>query len=117
MGLDGVILLAFLLGLPANEIVLPLIMMGYLSVGILPEIGAMDQLHVLLSNHGWTIETALCTTVFTLCHWPCSTTAISIWKETKSKKWTMIGILLPTGMGLLLCVTIHMLFSLYTKSG
>lgn len=112
MGLDGVILLAFLLGLPANEIVLPLIMMGYLAAGTLPEIGALDQLHILLSNHGWTIETALCTAVFTLCHWPCSTTAISIWKETKSKKWTLIGIFLPTGIGIVLCAFIHILFSL-----
>lgn len=110
MGLDGIILVAFLLGLPANEIVLPLILMGYLSAGTLPEIGALDQFHLLLTTNGWTIETALCTAVFTLAHWPCSTTILTIWKETKSLKWTSLGILLPTGTGVLLCMMIHIVF-------
>lgn len=112
MGLDGVILLSFLLGLPANEIVLPLILLGYMSTGTLPELGAMDQLRNILLAHGWTMETAISASAFALVHWPCSTTAISIWKETKSAKWTMIGILLPTVAGLLLCILIHILFSL-----
>lgn len=111
MGLDGVVLLSFLLGLPANEIVLPLILMGYLSAGTLPEMSSLHQLHQLLTAHGWTIETAVCAAVFTLVHWPCSTTAISLWKETKSAKWTFVGILLPTAMGVLLCILIHLVLA------
>ena len=112
MGLDGVILLSFLLGLPANEIVMPLILMGYLSAGSLLDVGSLDQLRSVLTLHGWTLQTAICASVFTLVHWPCSTTAISIWKETKSIKWTAVGVLLPSLTGILLCVLIHFAFSL-----
>ena len=112
MGLDGVIFLSFLLGLPANEIVFPLIMMGYLSVGVLPEMGTMDQIHSLLILNGWTLETAVCSAIFTLMHWPCSTTMISIWKETNSLKWTAVSVLLPTASGAVLCIMIHLAFSL-----
>lgn len=112
LGMDGVILLAFLLGLPANEIVLPLILMGYLTVGTLPENGSLDQIRAVLLSHGWSAETMVCTAVFTLAHWPCSTTAISIWKETKSVKWTAIGIFLPTVIGAFLCFLLHLLFQI-----
>ena len=102
MGLDGVIFLSFLLGLPANEIVFPLIMMGYLSVGVLPEMGTMDQIHSLLILNGWTLETAVCSAIFTLMHW----------KETNSLKWTAVSVLLPTASGAVLCIMIHLAFSL-----
>ena len=105
-GLDGVILLAFLLALPANELVLPLLLMGYLSQGALVEVGELSALHGLLLENGWTWVTALCVLVFTLFHWPCSTTCWTIWRETKSLKWTALSMALPTGCGLLLCFLI-----------
>ena len=105
-GLDGAILLAFLLALPANELVLPLLLMGYLSQGALVEVGELSALHGLLLENGWTWVTALCVLVFTLFHWPCSTTCWTIWRETKSLKWTALSMALPTGCGLLLCFLI-----------
>lgn len=102
-GLDGVIFMAFILGFPANEIVIPVMLMAYLSTGILLEYESLDTLHRLLTEHGWTWVTAACTMLFSLFHWPCSTTCITIWKETKSKKWTMLSILIPTGLGLAVC--------------
>ena len=103
LGLDGVILLAFVLGFPANEIVLPIILMAYLSTGSLLELGDLTQLHQVLTDHGWTWVTALCTMLFSLLHFPCSTTCWTIYKETGSWKWTGIAILLPTAIGMLVC--------------
>ena len=108
-GLDGVILLAFLLGFPANELVMPLIVMGYLSTGTLTGVGDLAAFHSLLLANGWTIGTALCTLVFTVAHWPCSTTCLTIWKETRSVKWTLAAIALPTAFGLILCLLVHSL--------
>ncbi len=102
-GLDGVILMAFVLGFPANEIVLPIILMAYLSTGTLQETGELASLHLLLTQHGWTWVTALCTMLFSLFHWPCSTTTLTIWKETKSPLWTAFSIVIPTAVGLLAC--------------
>lgn len=106
MGMDGVILLAFILGFPANEIVLPLAVMVYTASGVLAETDTF-ALGVLLRDNGWTAVTALCTIVFSLLHWPCSTTLITIYKETGSKKWTALGALLPTACGAALCMLIH----------
>ena len=103
LGLDGVILMGFLLGFPANEIVLPIIMMAYLSTGTLTEWASLDALRQLLEGQGWTWLTALCTLLFSLMHWPCSTTCFTIAKETGSAKWTILAVVLPTGMGMLLC--------------
>ena len=103
LGLDGVILMAFLLGFPANEIVLPIILMAYLSTGSLLELGDLGALRELLVSHGWTWLTAVCTMLFSLAHWPCSTTCLTIAKETGSAKWTALAIALPTGVGMLLC--------------
>lgn len=102
-GLDGIILLAFLLGLPANEIVLPIILMAYLNQGTLTEPGSLLTLKDLLTTQGWTCTTAACTILFTLLHWPCATTLLTIRKETGSLKWTFLAFLLPTVFGLLLC--------------
>ena len=112
MGLDGVILLAFLLGLPANEIVLPLILMGYLSSSVMPEVSSVNNLHVILSANHWTTETAVCVSMFALAHWPCSTTTLTIYKETHSLKWTLIGVALPTCIGIISCMTLHAFFCL-----
>ena len=102
-GLDGVILLAFLLGWPANEIVIPIVIMAYLAQGSLVEMTDLASLHALLVSNGWTWVTALCTMLFSLMHWPCSTTCLTIYKETKSVKWTAAAVLLPTVCGLVVC--------------
>lgn len=106
MGMDGVILTAFILGLPANEIVIPIIIMAYTSQGTLIEPGNLSDLHMLLISQGWTWVTALCTMVFFLFHWPCSTTLMTIKKETGSLKWTCLAVLLPTACGVILCMAI-----------
>ena len=106
-GLDGVILLAFVLGFPANELVMPLIVMGYLCTGTLAGVADPGAFHTLLLANGWTACTALCTLVFTVAHWPCSTTCLTIWKETRSVKWTAVAALLPTVCGLGLCFVIR----------
>ena len=106
-GLDGVILLAFILGLPANEIVIPLIIMAYLAQGSLVELSDPLALRALLVENGWTWVTALCTIVFSVMHWPCSTTCLTIRKESQSWKWTALAVLIPTVCGLGLCFLIH----------
>lgn len=103
MGLDGVILIAFILGLPANEIVFPIILMAYLAQGSLTESANLTEMHQLLVSNGWTWVTALCTMVFSLMHWPCSTTLLTIKKETGSWKWTALALILPTLAGFLFC--------------
>ena len=102
-GLDGVILLAFILGLPANEIVMPLILMGYLASGTLTEIPSLASFHNVLVANGWTAVTAICTILFCLMHWPCSTTCLTIRKETNSMRWTIIAFIIPTVCGLFAC--------------
>lgn len=108
LGMDGVILTAFLLGFPANEIVIPIILMTYLSTGELTEMSNIMALKEVLLAHGWTTVTAICVMVFSLFHWPCSTTCLTIKKETGSWKWTALGFALPTAVGMLLCFGIHL---------
>ncbi len=102
-GLDGVILIAFILGLPANEIVIPIIIMAYMSQGSIMELGNLSEMKLLFVNHGWTWVTAACTMLFSLMHWPCSTTLLTIKKETGSWRWTAAALVIPTVAGLLLC--------------
>ena len=99
MGLDGMILLAFLLGLPANEIVIPIIFMGYLSAGALMEVQGLASIEHILVANGWTWLTALNFLIFTLFHWPCATTLLTIRKETGRLSWTLLSAFLPTAMG------------------
>ena len=108
LGMDGVILLAFFLGFPANEIVMPCILMGYLSAGTLVDYGSLPQLHSLLTANGWTAATALSVLLFTLFHFPCGTTCLTIWRETKSPGWTALAIALPLAVGVLLCSLVHL---------
>ena len=103
IGLDGYILMAFILGFPANEIVIPIIIMSYMATGSLVEINSMTELHSLLVSNGWSIITAICVMLFSLMHWPCSTTCLTIKKETKSIKWTLISFLVPTVTGIIIC--------------
>lgn len=103
LGLDGVILIAFILGFPANEIVIPIIIMAYMSTGSLIEIDDFVQLKALLVDNGWTWLTAICTMLFSLMHWPCSTTCLTIKKETQSLKWTLVSFAVPTIVGMTIC--------------
>lgn len=107
MGLDGVILLAFILGFPANEIVVPIIIMTYLAQGTLVDISDTAQLYALFTENGWTLTTALCMIIFTLFHFPCATTCMTIKKETGSLKWTALSFALPTLCGMVLCMIIN----------
>ncbi len=103
LGMDGVIFMAFLLGLPANEIVLPIALMTYLCQNNLMAVGDLTQLHqILLQNH-WTWITAGSVLLFSLMHWPCATTLLTIRKETKSWGWTGIAFFIPTLTGILVC--------------
>ena len=105
-GLDGVILIAFILGFPANEIVIPIIIMAYLCKGSLVEYENLAELKTLFVNNGWTWLTALCTSIFCLMHWPCSTTCLTIKKECKSFKWTALSFIIPTVCGFTICFII-----------
>ncbi len=105
-GMDGVILMAFFLGLPANEIILPIILMAYLEQGVLTEQASLPVLREILISHGWTLTTAACTLCFSLFHWPCATTLLTIRRETGSLKWTLLAFALPTAAGLSLCFVI-----------
>ena len=113
MGLDGMILLAFVLGFPANEIVIPILLMGYLSTGTLTGYTGLEELKDLLVQNGWTMETALCAAIFTLFHFPCGTSTVTIYKETGSVRWTVLGVLLPTLVGTLFCIAIHLTACLF----
>ncbi len=106
MGLDGVILMAFILGLPANEIVIPIIIMAYMAQGSLLDFESLTQLKELLVANGWTWVTAVCTMLFSLMHWPCSTTLLTIRKETGGWKWATVSFLIPTVCGIVLCMLV-----------
>lgn len=106
LGLDGYILIAFVLGLPANEIVVPIIIMSYMSTGSLVELSSLEQLRALLVAHHWTPVTALCMMLFTLMHWPCATSCWTIKKETQSIKWTFVSIAVPTLTGIFACFVV-----------
>lgn len=109
LGLDGVILLAFILGIPANEIVVPIMIMAYTKSNVLTETGALSGMRDLFLQNGWTTATAVCVIIFFLLHWPCATTLLTIKKETGSLKWTLIAFLLPTALGTLICTAINLI--------
>ena len=115
IGLDGVILMAFLLGFPANEIVVPIIIMTYLATGQIQSLD-LESLKQLFINNGWTPVTAICTMLFSLMHFPCATTCLTIRKETQSWKWTVLAWAIPTTTGVMVCFVVaqvsHLLFSL-----
>ena len=105
--MDGVILLAFLLALPANEIIVPIMLMIYSSGGVIATYSSLADLQATLTANGWTIVTAVCVTVFLLFHWPCSTTLWTIGKETGKARYVLLSALLPTAVGLTLCALIR----------
>lgn len=110
IGLDGIMLLAFILGFPANEIVIPIALMAYLSTGELSDYSSLESLKTILTDNGWTWVTAVCTCVFSMFHFPCSTTLLTIWKETKSVKWTLLSFIVPLVTGFVLCAIINAVF-------
>lgn len=103
LGLDGVILMAFILGFPANEIVVPIIIMTYMSNGSIMELESLSSLKELLVENGWSWITAVSMMLFSLMHWPCSTTLLTIKKESGSLKWTLLAFMIPTITGILFC--------------
>ena len=113
LGLDGYILTAFILGIPANEIVLPIILMCYMSNNALVNIEDPYQISKILLDNGWTYITAINVMLFTLLHFPCSTTLLTIKKETNSLKWTVISFLLPTICGILICLLTNGIYNIF----
>lgn len=107
IGLDGVMLLAFILGFPANEIVIPIALMTYLASGNLGDYSSVDALKTILTDNGWTWVTALCAAVFSMFHFPCSTTLLTIWKETRSVKWTALSVIVPLALGVTVCAVLN----------
>lgn len=103
LGMDGYIIMAFILGLPANEIVIPILIMGYLSKESMLELGSLEEMRNLFIENGWTWLTAVCMMLFSLNHWPCGTTLWTIRKETQSFKWTWISFVVPTLTGIIVC--------------
>lgn len=114
MGLDGVILAAFILGFPANEIVVPIMIMTYMAKGALLDISDPYVLRGLLVDNGWTMLTAINMIIFCLMHWPCGTIVLTIYKETKSIKWTALSFFLPTVFGILICIAFTTLARIIT---
>ena len=112
LGLDGVILFAFILGFPANEIVVPIIIMAYMKSGVLIEYDSLSSLKEILVNNGWTILTAINFITFSLIHFPCSTTLLTIKKETKSIKWTILSFIIPLFIGISLCFIVTSMYRL-----
>jgi ferrous iron transport protein B len=113
LGMDGVILLAFILGFPANEIVVPIIIMAYTANGTLLDIDSLTELRRLFVDNGWTWVTAVNVMIFMLMHWPCSTTLLTIRKETRSIKWTALAAVIPSAAGVLLCAVFTALARLF----
>ena len=112
IGLDGVIVLAFILGFPANEIVIPIMIMGYMSLGMITDMNDLNLLKDLFINNGWTYVTAICVMLFSIFHFPCLTTLFTIKKETGKWSWTFLSFIIPLVIGTMLCFLVKTLFSL-----
>ena len=113
MGLDGYILTAFILGIPANEIVLPIILMCYMQGTSLVNMEDTFAIGEILRQNGWTILTAINVMLFTVFHFPCATTLLTIKKETGSWKWTVISFLIPTVCGVVLCMLTTLVYHVF----
>lgn len=114
VGVDGVIITAYLLGFPANEIVIPIILMSYLSSTTLTDYTSIAQLGELLTQNGWTLHTAICTLILCVFHFPCSTTCLTIKKETGSTLKTLLSIIIPLTVGILLCLIVTVIFRIFS---
>ncbi len=111
LGFDGIVLLAFILGLPANEIVIPIIIMAYMNNGALCEL-SVDAIREIFITNGWTLNTAISFILFSLFHWPCATTILTIKKETGSLKWTALAVTIPTVLSIVICMLFNFLVNL-----
>ena len=109
MGMDGKTLSAFFLGIPANEIVLPITLMSYLGAGEMMSIENVSVIGEVLKSNGWTQVSAICYIIFSVVHFPCATALLTIYKETKSLKWTVLAFLLPTISGIILCWLVNII--------
>lgn len=112
MGLDGYILTAFIFGIPANEIVLPILLMMYMKSGCLIDISDSFRIGEILIENGWTMLTAINVMIFTILHFPCMTTLLTIKKETNSSKWVWISFFIPTACGIIVCILTNALFNI-----
>lgn len=113
IGLDGVIVMAFLLGFPANETVIPIIIMSYTANGTLTDYAGYEQLFSLLTQNGWTAVTVVCMLIMTVLHFPCSTTCLTIKKETGSIKQTLLAMMIPTVLGVFICAAVAMIIRIF----
>ena len=113
MGLDGYILTAFIFGIPANEIVLPIILMCYLGNGSLVSLDDAFAIGNILVQNCWTILTAINVMIFTCLHFPCTTTLLTIKKETGKWKWTILSFLIPTICGIILCMFTTFVYNIF----
>lgn len=113
MGVDGTIITAFILGFPANEIVIPVMLMSYSSSGTLTDYSSLSSLKEILIQNGWNNVTALCTLVLCIFHFPCSTTCLTIYKETKSKILTLLSVVIPMTIGVILCFLINLFYHIF----
>ncbi len=114
LGLDGVIILAYIIAIPANEIVVPTILMAYTGATQMVDITGLGELHgILAGEQGWTLLTAVSLMLFSLLHNPCSTTIMTTWKETGSRKWTTVGALMPLAIAFAVCFLVANLWRLF----
>ena len=113
LGLDGVIIMAFILGFPANETVIPIMIMSYMASGTMVEYSSYQELFNLFSANGWTVTTVICTMIMCIMHSPCSTTVLTIHKETKSLKWTLFSAVMPIILGIICCAIVSGIASLF----
>ena len=113
IGLDGTIISSFILGIPANEIVIPIALMSYLNTNLISNFDNINALKTIFIDNGWTIKTAICTILFSIMRFPCATTLLTIKKETKSIWWTFLSFIIPTITGIIICFIISNLLNLF----
>lgn len=113
MGLDGYILTAFIFGIPANEIVLPIILMCYMGGNSLSNVSDTSSISSILIANGWNFLTAINVMIFTVLHFPCATTLLTIKKETGKCKWALLAFILPTACGIVICVATNLVYNAF----
>ena len=113
LGLDGEILTSFILGIPANEIVLPIVLMTYSDNKELISIESSQIISKILIENDWSVKTAICFIMFSVFHFPCATTLITVFKETKSFKWMLLSFVIPTALGVTICAILNCIFSIF----
>lgn len=109
LGMDGVMVLSFILALPASEITVPLMLMGYAASSALTPVGSISEVSAVLGSYGWDVKLALIAATFTLFHFPCSTTLITVKRETGGVRWMLAAAAIPTLVGVLLCAAINLI--------